>query len=160
MSRRLVVDASPLILLTRIGRLDLLREDQVTVPESVLGEIEAGSGLDQTASILKAGGTHFDIVPDLVVPPELVLWSLGRGETQVLARCLAGSGREAVLDDRAARRCARSLGILTTGTVGLVLRAKKRGQLHQARPVVEDLVSAGLYLTAEVQEQVLGEVGE
>lgn len=159
MSRQLVFDASPLILLTRIGQLDLLAEDHVMIPEGVLQEIKAGSAIDETAAILKSY-SHFNIAPDVAVPPEIQLWSLGKGETRVLSHCLGKPDLEAVLDDRAARRCARSLGILTTGTLGLVLRGKKRGQLKLARPVVEDLVAAGLYLSHEMRDIILAEVGE
>jgi len=67
---------------------------------------------------------------------------------------------EAVLDDLQARRCARGLGILATGTLGVILRAKQAGLISTARPLVEDLLRKGLYLSRAVVESALGEVGE
>jgi predicted nucleic acid-binding protein len=51
------------------------------------------------------------------VAAEVAGWDLGSGETQVLALALSRGGPEVVLDDRQARRCARSLGLATTGTL-------------------------------------------
>jgi predicted nucleic acid-binding protein len=53
--RILVVNASPLILLSRIKRLDLLASlaAQLVVPEAVIREIQAGSDRDATAGKVK-----------------------------------------------------------------------------------------------------------
>lgn len=55
MDRPLVVNASPLILLARIDRLDLLTSlaSQLVLPEAVIREIHAGSHRDQTADRIK-----------------------------------------------------------------------------------------------------------
>jgi predicted nucleic acid-binding protein len=49
-SERWVVNASPLIALGRIGRLDLLAAlaDEVVIPEDVVSEVERGPSVDQT----------------------------------------------------------------------------------------------------------------
>ena len=70
-------------------------------------------------------------------------WDLGLGEAaQVVAHCVDRS-RWAVLEDRAARRCAAAHDVRVIGTLGIVLRAKKRGQVKRARPLVKNLVAAG-----------------
>jgi predicted nucleic acid-binding protein len=66
----------------------------------------------------------------------------------------------AVLDDLAGRRCAEALGIPVTGTVGLVLGARKRGMIPAARPVLEELRDNGMYLSSAVLERALALVGE
>ena len=70
------------------------------------------------------------------------------------------SGSEAVLDDLQARRCARSIGILVTGTLGIILRAKQRGIIPAARPIVEHLLRKGMYLSKELVETTLADIGE
>ena len=49
----------------------------------------------------------------------------------------------AVIDDLAVRKSAASLGIPVTGTLGIVLRARRQGIIPAARPVVEDLLRGG-----------------
>lgn len=67
---------------------------------------------------------------------------------------------EVIVDDLAARRCAATLGIPLLGTLGLVLKAKQRGSVPAARPLLEQLRRSGLYLSDRVMNQALALVGE
>jgi predicted nucleic acid-binding protein len=64
------------------------------------------------------------------------------------------------VDDLAARRCAATLGVPVRGTLGLVLIAKQRGEIPAARPVLEELRQAGMYLSDAVLNRALKRVGE
>ena len=94
------------------------------------------------------------------VPSIIQAWDLGPGESAVLAWAHAHPDCEAIIDDLAARRCAATLGIPVRGTLGLVLLAKKRGRISLARPVVEALRQAGMYLSDRVANSALGLVDE
>lgn len=69
-------------------------------------------------------------------------------------------GVEVVLDDLAARRCARSLGLPMIGTMGVVILCRHRGVIKAARPVLETLREAGLRLKPELMDKALAKVGE
>jgi len=129
-----VVNASPLICLSRAGLADLLRQSAQTivVPAAVAREILARGPRDLTAATL-ASSTWLKQVEDPAVPPGILAWDLGDGESSVLAWALAHSGARAVIDDLEARRCAESLGIPLRGTVGLILRARRAGLIDSAR---------------------------
>ena len=75
-------------------------------------------------------------------------------------RTLAHRGVEAILDDLAARRCAAALGVPVRGTLGIVLVARQRGLIPAARPVVESMRQAGMYLADAVIDRALALVGE
>lgn len=157
----LVVDASPLILLGRIERLDLLASlsQSLLVPDAVIREIRAGSARDATAS-------RIDEIPSVLrvadhpVPDRIRSWDLGTGESQVLAHGLQRPGAEVVLDDLAARRCAHSLGLPMIGTLGVVVLCRHRGLIPAARPIVEALRVAGLRLKTALMDEALARVGE
>ena len=55
---------------------------------------------------------------------------------------------------------AAALGIPLLGTVALVLKAKQRGAIPVARPVLETLRRAGMYLSDAVLTRALATVGE
>lgn len=161
MSRRWVVDASPLILLGKVGRVDLLHElcDELVVPEIVVREVgakEEGEALIERLASLP--GAIFE--PEVVVASELRAWDLGRGESQVLALAVLTPGARAVLDDLDGRRCAQALGVPVIGTLGVVLRAKRKGALPTARPVIEHLRRVGLYVSDDLVEAALSHLGE
>lgn len=158
--RRWIVNASPVIFLEKVGALELLKQlaDEVAIPASVHLEVAAGGrGLTDSPPIeLPQWLILYD---DLPLPPEIAGWDLGAGESQVLAHALI-SGDEAVLDDLQGRHCARALGVATTGTLGVILRAKRQKIVPAARPLVEQLLLKGLYLSRDLVESTLREVGE
>lgn len=161
MSRRWIVNASPLILLGKIGHIALLSKlsDVLLVPEAVLREVGAKPDgervLEEIASLPGAR-----IEAEVPVSSEIIVWNLGRGESQVLALAGAAPDGRAVLDDLEARRCAQSIGVPLIGTLGVVLRAKRRGVIATARPVIEHLRRVGLYASDALIEQALAHLGE
>jgi predicted nucleic acid-binding protein len=58
------------------------------------------------------------------------------------------------------RQEASTLGIPVRGTLGLILTAKKRGVIPQARPVLENLRQSGMYLSDRILNQALKLVDE
>ena len=87
-------------------------------------------------------------------------WGLGPGESAVLNDSMMLPGCRAVIDDLAGRKCAASLGIPVIGTLGIVLRARRQGIIPAARPVVEDLLRGGMFLSRSLLDRALSFVGE
>jgi len=123
MSERWVLNASPLIVLARVGleNLFLSLADQVVVPRAVAAEIEAGPPEDRARQALAAG--RFPIADTPVPAEELLAWDLGSGETAVLSLALSEPGWVAVLDDAAARKCALAFSVAVKGTLAIVMLA-------------------------------------
>ena len=155
-----VANASPVIVLAKVGCLDLLANlsDELLLPEVVVSEIIAGPPADPARRMLEAGWAG--VMPSTTIPTELLEWSLGPGETAVLALAQQRAPATAVLDDAAARVCANVIGVPVIGTLGVVLRAKKRGLLESAAETMKALTRAGLRLDAEVIRSALEHVGE
>lgn len=156
-----VVNASPLILLGKIGRIDLLLDlaETLVVPASVAAEIQAGPADDPAGQWLRGAGVQH-IQADVPFNPAIAAWDLGAGETAVLNCAAQQRGFEAILDDRAARKCALIQRIPCRGTIGVILAAKKRGLIPAAQPVCDQVVQAGLLIDPSVLQGALGLVGE
>ena len=58
------------------------------------------------------------------------------------------------------RRCAQAHGIQMTGTLGLVLLAKKRGLISEAGSALDAIVAAGLYVSEKMLADVRARAGE
>ncbi|MFN0061124.1 MAG: hypothetical protein ACKVPX_01205 [Myxococcaceae bacterium] len=134
-----VVNSSPTILLAKADRLDLLPQlaREVLVPEAVASEILKGPPTDPARGIIEKGwGIR---VPAPAIPSSLVEWGLGAGETAVIATGLSRPGSTLILDDAAARACARAFGLPITGTLGVVLRAKRAGKIESTQQRVRSI---------------------
>ncbi len=143
MPKRWILNASPLIVLAKIGREDLLLAlaDEIVVPHAVAMEIEAGPAEDRSRQVLSLGRLAIVDTP----PPtaELLAWDLGSGEAAVLSFALSEAGWTAILDDAAARKCAQSLSIRVRGTLAIVLMARQQGLVPSAAEVLHSLRATG-----------------
>lgn len=156
-----IVNASPLILLGKIGRLDVLPvlAGQLIVPQSVAREISVGPPRDPAALWLNSAGRLWVAQP-CSVDSRVLAWDLGAGETEVLSRALVAPDALCVLDDRAARDCAAVFGLRVIGSVGVLVRAKRANLIPAMRPEIEALRSAGALLADHVVSECLRLAGE
>lgn len=160
MVERWILNASPLIVLANTGYEGLIRQlaSEFVVPRAVAIEILAGP-VDDRARLQIAGGEWpVDEAPR--ASEELQTWDLGAGETAVLSYAIAHPGWTAILDDGAARRCARTFSVQVKGSLGIVLMTKKQGLIDSAASVLETLRQRGFRLDEKLISAALKEIGE
>jgi len=160
-AERWVVNASPVIALARVGQVELLTRlpRRVAIPQAVADELRQAPEGDAARNAVEGG--LFKIVKTPAPPSTILAWDLGRGETAVLAYALAHPVWVAVLDDGAARRCARSLSLTYTGTLAVVILAKQYGLIESAGKVLQALREADFRLDdAIIREALARTVGE
>lgn len=156
-----IINASPFILLSKSGIIDLLPKlfTEVVMPEAVYSEIAFGKDLASQIAQESSGAwlkrvhsaTHADVE----------IWNLGDGETELLSHAVADPKRYiALIDDRPARRCSSVLGIRTLGTAGIIVLAKQRGLIDTVRSPIETLIGNGLYITDEILRAVYAQANE
>jgi predicted nucleic acid-binding protein len=158
---RVVVNASPLIVLFRSGQAELLGQlwNEVLVPGAVWTEVLAGGPQDAASKGLPAA-SWAKRVEISVIAPVIAAWDLGPGESEVLTFALAHPGYRAMVDDAAARRCARTLGIPILGTGGALVLAKRRGLISSVSESLTALRNAGLWLSDELVNLLKQQAGE
>ncbi|MGC8907057.1 MAG: DUF3368 domain-containing protein [Desulfomonilaceae bacterium] len=154
MSDTWIVNASPVIALAKIERLDLLSPHGRTplIPEAVATEILRAPKQDPARQAVESG---WCFPPQAATPDPAVLeWGLGAGETAVLSLARQRNA-VAVVDDRAARTACKALGIRFIGTLGLVLMARLEGRISSSVEILKALQAAGLHLDDEVIREAL-----
>lgn len=127
----------------------------VFVPVSVREEIEAGRCKDPNAARLATFAWAMSPAEEPVLESVLA-WGLGRGESSVLS--LAHRlGAVAVLDDLAARRCARFLGVSLCGTGRILVLAKRQGLISSVRDELQKLRDNGFRLSDRLVARLLAD---
>lgn len=152
-----IINASPLILLGKINRLDLLSQlpPFLIIPRSVSKEISAGPDADPAKKWLCHPSSAQFIKDDVSVLPEILAWDLGAGETFVISMAMQTGDSVCVLDDLAARNCAKVFDIPVIGTLGILLKAKVSGLIPVLRPEIENLVACGSMLSDKIIREAL-----
>lgn len=150
-------NASPLILLGKIDRLPLIREiaSNIRIPKEVAVEVLAGPDSDPARIWLSEEGQLLVEESPTVVDRNVRVWGLGIGESAVISMSLQVSGAVAILDDRAARNCARVFQVSVIGTAGVLLNAKRNGCLSRVRPELDALAKKGAFIHPVLRQEVL-----
>ena len=125
-----ISDAGPLIHLDELGCLDLLNDfARVLLPPAVWEEVRHHRpGVFSHPPVAPLHRVDPPAPPDESIATLCRSLTLHRGEVEALQLALDAEPRFFLTDDAAARLAADSLGLRTHGTIGLLLRAIRRGQ--------------------------------
>lgn len=161
MTRCWAVNASPIITLTKISRVNLLIQlcDQLVIPQGVIDEIQNGGYDDPAVAWTRNEGSPYIKSVD-TIDSAVANWDLGAGESHVMSWLAKNPGFEAILDDRAARKAAAILGMSVRGTVGVIALAKQQGHIASAREEYAKLQAVGFRISSEVLAKALTLVDE
>jgi predicted nucleic acid-binding protein len=159
----LVLDASPLITLARIGSLDLLRQlaGQIIIPDAVYAEsVSLAQCRPGSIEIAQASWiTHRTVVNRVRVEQLHTRIGLGEAEAIILAGEI-GFDAIVVLDDATARRIAEQEGCRVVGLLGLLVMAKQRGLLAAVRPLLDAMRSSGFFVSDDLYTIILRQGAE
>ena len=157
----LICDTSALIALHQVGLLHILPVlcSAIIVPAAVEQELAIGrlEGYD----LLDVGSYDWMKVRVPSTCPALPHANqLGAGELNVLWLALEIPGCIAVLDDGPARRVAGELGIQFTGTLGLLVDAKRHGLISAVEPLLDEVDRREFNMSPRIRHSVLKAAGE
>ncbi len=160
-----VSNTSTVLNLAVIDQLVLLREQfgEVWIPPAVLRELRPQEDLPGSRAVRGAKEAGWLIVKEIDDQPLVQALSrdLDRGEAEAIALALQVKAEWTLLDERNARKVAKSLGLKVTGVLGILLRARREGKLPSLQVAVEQLRErAGFYIGNELFAELLRESGE
>ena len=160
MHRVVISDSSCLILLSKIGRLDILKGlyQEIFIPEAVYEEVTAKK--DTAESLLKTSDwirvckvIDRDRLEDM--PPQLHL-----GEREAILLYTDLNADLIIIDDNNARKEATRRGLRITGIIGILARAKDAGMIPAVRPLVEQLEREHFYISQDILNALYETIGE
>jgi predicted nucleic acid-binding protein len=150
-----VSDTSPVTALITIGKVELLRGlfAEILIPESVRAELlRSHSSLPEWLQTRHVSNANAVADFAKLVDP---------GEAEAIALAKELNADHLLIDERKGRRLAQAEGIRVIGLVGIVLLAKRKALVPNARGLLEQLVNeAGVYLDHELINSALKSVGE
>jgi predicted nucleic acid-binding protein len=144
----IVADSSPLIALSRVGRLELLRSvyGTVIVPDAVWAELvldgegRAGAAMvKESAWIIRHAAQHREVVKELED-------TLDPGECEAIALAQEIGADALLMDEQLGRAAALHLGLKVTGLLGVLLAAKEMGLLLDAFELAKEMQRNGWWV--------------
>jgi uncharacterized protein len=158
-----VCNASPLINLAWLGRLNLLRHlfTTIIVPEAVRQEVLiAGKGKPGAGEVEAASWIAFAAVQNMPLVHALSQ-DLDAGEAEVIALAVERAVDWVIMDERLGRQTAAHFGLRCIGTIGVLVAAKRNGAIPEIRPDLERLkFQQGFYISESLFRRILADAGE
>lgn len=146
MHRTIIADTSCLIILTKIGALDLLFDVYgkiITTPE--IAE-EYGTTLPSWIQINEVADKSRQQILEV---------QIDKGESSAIALALETPNSLLIIDDYKARKIAEKLALSFTGTIGVIVKAKKLGLIPSIKPILEKIKQTNFRLSDELELQAL-----
>ena len=158
---KIVINTSPLIVLFKSQLAYLLPElfTEIIVPSGVWDEI-VEAGKTDTASRQLPISSWAKQVTLTSVSSLILSWGLDHSESEVLSFALENTGYQAIIDDAAARRVAKTLNIPFMGTLGMLVLAKKQGLIPAISEQIQAIQDAGLWLSDDLIQFLKQQAGE
>ncbi|MBM3130653.1 MAG: DUF3368 domain-containing protein [Chloroflexi bacterium] len=156
-----ICNTSPIQYLYQLGMLDVLPKlsSKIIIPPAVTDEIAVGKNLG--VSLPDLGTLDWVTIRRPASESALpLITDLGEGETEVLMLALELRDSVVILDDDLARRVAKALKIRHTGTLGVLLDAKRAGLVPKIAPLLDQLDALRFRLAPHTRAAVLKLAGE
>lgn len=159
--QRIIVNSTPMIILSKIGMIDILHKlfKEVTIPRAVYDEVTTKS--DAVCQVIRANDwIKIDYISD-TADKSMYKSKLHDGEVEVmiLAQELDVDVL-VIIDDNAAKKTAKYLGLTVTGTLGVLIMGKKRGYIDNLKFIINLMKTHGFYISKRIEEQALKACGE
>lgn len=151
MQATIISDTSCLILLDKIGELHLLQKlfGNIIITSIIADEFD--KQLPHWISIKNASDNKHQVVLKL---------SLDKGEASAIALALEYEDCLLIIDEQKGRRIAKQLGLTITGTIGVLVQAKKRGFISSLKNLLHKIEQTDFRLSEQLIKEGLKQTGE
>ena len=151
MQKTIISDTSCLILLEKIGELELLHKvfGEILITQVVADEY--GLNLPEWISVQNPTDKNYQKILEA---------SVDKGEASAIALAVELSDCLLIIDDAKGRNLADALGIKITGTFGVILEAKLSGKINSVKPLLSKIKQTDFHFSKELERKILAKANE
>lgn len=156
---KVISNASPLIFLAKIGKLDLLENYEILIPKQVLEEIIKGkkAGREDSHKIENLIENNKIKVESVEIGKEIDKLNLGKGEKAAISLGIKKNADVVLLDERKARRVAKFYKLKPRGTIGILIESHKNKKIskEELKDSLQRLIKQGYRISEDLILEVL-----
>ena len=145
--RKIIVDTSCLIILSKINELYLLKllYGEVLITDTIAKEFDEPLPNWIIICPIKFNEKEF-----------LFEKRIDKGEASAIILALEKTNSTIIIDDFKGRASAKELGIKVTGTMGIIISAKNKKLIPSIKPILEKIKETNFYISKELENEALG----
>ena len=153
----IISNSTPIILLHKIGQLDLLQKlyGKIYIADAVYKEVIIDGANMAGQDFIKQNKWIEIINIEDINAKKMFITSLHDGEVETIILAMEMNADLCVLDDLLARKHAKNFGLQITGTLGILIEAKNKSYVKEVKPILEKLKEIGMYIDSELYSTIL-----
>ncbi|WP_339138807.1 MAG: DUF3368 domain-containing protein [Candidatus Electrothrix sp. GW3-4] len=159
----IVSNSTPLINFAATNRLDILEQlfGTVVIPPAVAYEVLEGSHRYPSMSVIREAKCIAKQDIGNMMLRDALLIDLDPGEAEAITLALEQKADLLLLDEIAGRTIAESYGLVFTGSIGCLIKAKQAGIIPAVKPLLDAIRDeARFWLHPRLYARILQEQGE
>jgi predicted nucleic acid-binding protein len=151
---KVVSNTTPIISLLKIGKLEILKDlyKEIYIPQEVFSEIEAGKHKKYYLNLLELEWIKIEQIQDRKSIAYFL--DLDKGEAEAIILATESEADLILLDESLGRFHAKHAGLRVTGTIGILVKAKKQGLISELKPLLLELKEKGVWLSESLIERI------
>ena len=150
-SEIIISDTSCLILLTKIGELDLLKKFGRPILCTPAIEREFKEKLLDWINIVSPAYDSYQ---------KILQFEIDEGEASAIALAIEIEGSTLLIDDLKGRKVAEKLNLRYSGAFGPILRAKQKGLIQSVKPILDKATTINFRFSQKLFEELIRQAGE
>ena len=130
-----------------------IRRQLFYIPQEVFNEIEAGKRKKYYLNLLAFEWFKIEQIQDRKSIAYFL--DLDKGEAEAIVLATESEADLILLDESLGRFHAKHAGLRVTGTIGILVKAKKQGLISELKPLILELKEKGVWLSESLIERIL-----
>jgi len=133
--------------------LSQIRRQLFYIPQEGFNEIEAGKHKKYYLNFLTFEWIKIEQIQDRKSIAYFL--DLDKGEAEAIVLATESEADLILLDESPGRFHAKHAGLRVTGTIGILVKAKKQGLISELKPLILELKDNGVWLSESLIERIL-----
>ncbi len=144
----------------KLSKLDILKNlySEISIPYAVFQEVEAGKNKDYYKNLSNLNWFRIIEIQDKKAVKYFLDLDSGEAEAIVLATEIKAD--LILLDEKLGRFHAKHADLKVTGTIGVLIKAKKEGLINELKPLLFELTKKEVWISDKLINEILKKVGE
>ena len=130
-----------------------IRRQLFYIPQEGFNEIEAGKHKKYYLNFLTFEWIKIEQIQDRKSIAYFL--DLDKGEAEAIVLATESEADLILLDESPGRFHAKHAGLRVTGTIGILVKAKKQGLISELKPLILELKDNGVWLSESLIERIL-----
>ena len=164
-NQKIVCNASPIINLSKIDKLDLIKKlyQKIIIPGAVFKELIVRGHDKENIPAIKSLIANNIIEVQEVQSNALVRAlekDLDPGESAAIALAAQINAELIILDERDARETAEMYNLKKTGFIGILMKAKQKGFIDSVKKCLDQAIEKGFWIDEKLYQTIIKKLNE